>query len=1519
MNQVLRLTLSSLLFAAGLLSVSGQTKGSSRALPGQEPQHSQLKITPQHVAESADPSAVPTYARRRIPGVSAPFASAANGYTLPNSMRFNAPRKAATPSGGTLRGVVLTNGSWDFDHPQYGVYEYPLTAGAPVCTPVHVDPQRLYILNGVYMGDTFWGAVPTYNSSFDVVNMVFYTFDTNTWEVIDEQPGDRSFGALDMTWDPVGEKVYAVSPNYSTGKASLSTYNTQYGFFDETIGSLPDMMSGLAANAQGELYGITVKGKLYKIDKTDGTSVEIGDTGLRPYWASSAAIDPKTGLFYYALELESRAEMYEIDPETAVATKLYDFENNEQIFGMYIHHETAAAGAPSAAQNLALAFDGASLEGTVSFTVPSTLFDGSNGVGSVTYTVKVDDEVAVTGDAAYGSPVNLTVTVAAPGVHTVSVVLSNNDGDSPATKASQWIGSDVPSVVTGAKATYADGVFTVSWTGVTSGVNGGYFDADAVTYKVVRYPDEVVVAENTSETSLTDEVAEPTDGVKSFYYTITALFDGASSEAVSTSKKTLGYVTPPYLNTLDSSAEITGFTVLDSNGDGKKWGYNSASGALRISYNSKLAMDDWVFSPEIMLEAGKMYQFSFKASCYKTYAERVEAGISTGTKVSDVVAMIIEPTDVNVANPDGMVLTGSFIPETSGRYRFAIHGISDKDKYYLYVDDISVSAGIELAGPAGVENLTATRNANGELEAVVKFNAPVLDLAGQTLTEIDRIELKRGDALIKTFENPQPGEELTFTDTEASEGNNTYTVTPYGVYGEGEPKSVSCFVGFDKPVAPEYAYAMRGEPGVAEIEWAAVTEDLMGNPVPESKVSYNLYMVRGGETSLVAGNLTQTAMSHRVCADTDDQEFVYYVVTASIDSTEGAAVETALVPVGAAYGLPFNESFANGRLSSIWGTLQLSATGSCMIGQDTSIDEISSYDGDNGLFIMQGLAKGDRACIYSGVINITDVENPTLSIFYFNYACNNTVDIQITDFTTGDGEVLASVPMSADYPDGWRRLIADMSKYVGHDIQVLILGNIVDASVIVLDNLSIYSASQHDLSVKSVSMPGRVAPGVDFNVAVTVENLGLAAADSYTVSLYRNGEVVATETGANLAAGTCATVTFAQIADIQAGKSIDYNVVVSFAADEVADNNESQHYVVKLIAPEAPAVADLAAAETAEGVSLQWSAPDLTVGPMTPVTDDLSDYEPFSIGLATTSVFDDYIGNWTMVDGDGLVPYNITSGGVSLQFPNVGKPVGFIVMDSDVMGEAWEAKSGRQMFVSLASGYGPNDDWMISPRLSGEAQTISFYAKSIHPGYIESFEFYTSADLPILGAFRKMETVAKVPADWTLYTYELPAGTSYFAIHCVSDGMFALCVDEITYTPESPLAGLEVIGYNVYRNGVKVNSELVKSPSFLDTEAEPGNHVYTVSTVYNRGESARSNEASVVLSSLGMVNAAGVRVTTQPGVVIIEGAQGRLATVAAPDGKLLFNGVLEAKTVVEVPAGVCIVKVDATVVKVSVK
>ena len=71
-------------------------------------------------------------------------------------------------------------------------------------------------------------------------------------------------------------------------------------------------------------------------------------------------------------------------------------------------------------------------------------------------------------------------------------------------------------------------------------------------------------------------------------------------------------------------------------------------------------------------------------------------------------------------------------------------------------------------------------------------------------------------------------------------------------------------------------------------------------------------------------------------------------------------------------------------------------------------------------------------------------------------------------------------------------------------------------------------------------------------------------------------------------------------------------------------------------------------------------------------------------------------------------------------------------------------------------------------------------------------------------------------------------------------------IDDVTFIPDT-LARQDITlqGYNIYCNGERINEALIVQNTYTDT-ADRGDAVYTVTAVYDKGESASSNEAYFV-------------------------------------------------------------------------
>ena len=191
------------------------------------------------------------------------------------------------------------------------------------------------------------------------------------------------------------------------------------------------------------------------------------------------------------------------------------------------------------------------------------------------------------------------------------------------------------------------------------------------------------------------------------------------------------------------------------------------------------------------------------------------------------------------------------------------------------------------------------------------------------------------------------------------------------------------------------------------------------------------------------------------------------------------------------------------------------------------------------------------------------------------------------------------------------------------------------------------------------------------------------------------------------------------------------------------------------------------------------------------------------------------VNDWSYIDVDGSIVWGMEDDdtGEEIEWPNSGDPQAFIVFNPNntvpsLSGDTeLQPHSGNKFFACLAAinpsygygGTGPNNDWIISPELTNPTH-LSFWAKSYIADYgLERMKVAYSTTGTAQGDFTFLtgSSYVSVPAVWTKYDYDLPVGTKYIAINCVSDDAFIFMLDDITIEQEDegdcdPATNLEV-------------------------------------------------------------------------------------------------------------------------------
>lgn len=496
-------------------------------------------------------------------------------------------------------------------------------------------------------------------------------------------------------------------------------------------------------------------------------------------------------------------------------------------------------------------------------------------------------------------------------------------------------------------------------------------------------------------------------------------------------------------------------------------------------------------------------------------------------------------------------------------------------------------------------------------------------------------------------------------------------------------------------------------------------------------------------------------------------------------------------------------------------------------------------------------------------VDISGAANPALEFWYQGQGSDidvmvskddapfdvvKTIDMQ-AEPTTG-GWTLASIPLT-DYKD---------AKAIQFELRLRAAHNDADHTWSVpLDNIRVRDVVDKDLRMVSLGAPANVKVGDKLTLKAHIENLGKEA-DGAVVAWTVNGKNVGTSALPAIAANGFADAEFEYTVPFDTDALLEIKAEATLEGDGCAANNAAEASV-KVKLNNYPTVTDLAgsAADSGAKVTLTWTAPSLEgLTDCKSVTEDFEseDYTPMSITGA---------GGWTVYDGDKLKTYNIFR---ELYNPYQTQPIGFQLFNrtvAEVPEKYWAdaaPHSGETFMMAPSSQEGNNDNWLISPELSGNEQTVSFWAKSFTLVWGESFEVLYSTTGNSPEDFTQTVEVENYPADgvvpedWTEFKVALPKGAKHFAIRHKTYDTVALLVDDVTYesAPDVP-TDIALTGYYIFRDGERINEVPVTETTYTDSPVEAGaadgeyTYSYVVVPVYNYGTAPKSNEVTVSVVS----------------------------------------------------------------------
>lgn len=462
-------------------------------------------------------------------------------------------------------------------------------------------------------------------------------------------------------------------------------------------------------------------------------------------------------------------------------------------------------------------------------------------------------------------------------------------------------------------------------------------------------------------------------------------------------------------------------------------------------------------------------------------------------------------------------------------------------------------AASEKGTPSAVSDFECVPGANGATTVALYWMNPTQTFDGKELTALTDIKVYRDRELIKTFENPEIGEEMSYTDDlgDVKGGYHFYSVVASNSVGEGAEEKVRIFVGRDIPADITTLTLQHDGYDKAVISWNQPELGPNGGYVDASSLSYKV--VRKPDGRVIADGLKQTTVSDENISPVS--QYSYSVVVSNADG-ESNAVETETRVFGPAYSMPVTFDFTAFDADNSW--------------------TVMDANKDGYAWMWTKVSSGDRVMGHQA--SSTAVSDDWLISYYMPFEKDATyraemelhaysadkLEFALLDemYTVKPAQVLDTVTIKGNRDKQRIGVVfkAESDGYKNLGIHAL---SPMRADWLEVFNLSVKKAEKSNLAAVSISGPEKPMAKKESVYTVRVENRGTDKAYAYRVTLVdKNGEELNhKDVAVTLNSGEYADVEVAwtpQVADTTA----ICGVVRTWPDDEYADDNTTDYMTV---------------------------------------------------------------------------------------------------------------------------------------------------------------------------------------------------------------------------------------------------------------------------------------------------------------------------------------------------------------------
>ncbi len=227
--------------------------------------------------------------------------------------------------------------------------------------------------------------------------------------------------------------------------------------------------------------------------------------------------------------------------------------------------------------------------------------------------------------------------------------------------------------------------------------------------------------------------------------------------------------------TLGEGVMNYGWTVIDGNGDGVQWSFQTGIDGIALTRSMDAAQDDWLVSHPMTLVGGKAYSVEYTIAASGGFEpELVTTAYGTEPVAEAMVNVVGEESVLN----DEVTRHYRITPEADGTYYFGFHATSPARNGTIQIKNVTIkeSEGCVPLAPTGV---TAESDIKKQ-EVTLAWTNPVEDTEGVAITDLLTTRIVRNGVAVADVPGGKPGATMEYIDRPSPfEGEAKYEVMSY--------------------------------------------------------------------------------------------------------------------------------------------------------------------------------------------------------------------------------------------------------------------------------------------------------------------------------------------------------------------------------------------------------------------------------------------------------------------------------------------------------------------------------------------------------------------------------------------------------------------------------------------------------------------------------------------------------------------------------------------------------------------